>query len=94
MKGFKNKKIVKITESHNNTIEDAVAEEKKIRISVNGREVLSLYCSPIMVRELVAGLFISMMRTYLWTSQQRGRCRLKAVPGLPAVWAELHLISP
>jgi FdhD protein len=59
MKGFKNKKIVKITESHNNTVEDAVAEEKKIRISVNGREVLSLYCSPIMVRELVAGLFMT-----------------------------------
>jgi FdhD protein len=59
MKGYKKKNIVKITESHNNTVEDAVAEEKKIRISVNGREVLSLYCSPIMVRELVAGLFMT-----------------------------------
>jgi FdhD protein len=59
MNGYKNKKIIKITESHNNTVEDAVAVEKKIRISVNGKEVLSLYCSPIMVRELVAGLFMT-----------------------------------
>lgn len=59
MKGHRNKKIIKITESHNNTVEDAVAEEKKLRISVNGREVLSLYCSPIMIRELVAGFFMT-----------------------------------
>jgi FdhD protein len=59
MKGYINKKITKITESHNNTVEDAVAEEKKLRISVNGREVLSLYCSPIMIRELVAGFFMT-----------------------------------
>jgi len=59
MKGYKNKSIIKITESHNNTVEDAVAEEKKLRISVNGKEVISLYCSPIMVRELVAGFFMT-----------------------------------
>ncbi|MEN8262497.1 MAG: formate dehydrogenase accessory sulfurtransferase FdhD [Nitrospirota bacterium] len=59
MKGYINKKITKITEFHNNTVEDVVAEEKKLRISVNGREVLSLYCSPIMIRELVAGFFMT-----------------------------------
>ncbi|KPJ99765.1 MAG: formate dehydrogenase family accessory protein FdhD [Nitrospira bacterium SG8_35_4] len=59
MKGYKNRKIIKITESHNNTVEDAVAEEKKLRISVNGSEVLSLYCSPVKVRELVVGFFMT-----------------------------------
>ena len=55
MKGFKNKKIVKITEHHNNTVEDAVADERRLRILLNGKEALKMYCSPIMIRELVAG---------------------------------------
>ncbi len=59
MNAYRSKKIIKITESHNNTVEDAVAEEKKIRISVNGKEILSLYCSPIMIRELVAGFLMT-----------------------------------
>lgn len=55
MRGFKNKRIIKITDSHNNTVEDAVADERRLRILLNGREVLKMYCSPIMIRELVAG---------------------------------------
>jgi FdhD protein len=37
-------------------IEDCLALETKVRVSVNGREVVSLYCTPHMVRELVVGL--------------------------------------
>lgn len=59
MKGFKHKRITKITESHNSVIEDAVAEEKRLRILVNGKEALKMYCSPIMVRELVVGFFMT-----------------------------------
>jgi FdhD protein len=55
MKGYKKKNIVKITESHNNTVEDAVADERRLRILINGKEALKMYCSPIMIRELVAG---------------------------------------
>jgi FdhD protein len=40
-------------------IEDYVAIEKKVRISVNGKEVISLYCTPLMIRELVVGLFLT-----------------------------------
>jgi len=39
--------------------EDLVGVEKRLRISVNGREVLSLYCTPLMVRELVVGMFMT-----------------------------------
>jgi FdhD protein len=59
MKGHKKKKIIKLTQSHNSTVEDAVAEEKRLRLLVNGEEVLKLYCSPIMVRELVAGFIMT-----------------------------------
>jgi FdhD protein len=40
-------------------VEDVVAEEKRLRIVVNGAELLSLYCTPLMVRELVVGLLMS-----------------------------------
>jgi len=33
-----------------------LAVEKKVRISVNGRHALSLYCSPQMIREFVVGV--------------------------------------
>jgi len=39
--------------------DDLVALEKKLRVSVNGREVLVLYCTPHMVRELVVGLMMT-----------------------------------
>ncbi len=39
--------------------EDEIAVEKRLRVSVNGKEVLSLYCTPLMVRELVVGMFMS-----------------------------------
>jgi FdhD protein len=59
MKGYKKKKITKITETHNNEVEDAVAEEKRLRILINGKETLKMYCSPIMIRELVAGFLMT-----------------------------------
>ncbi|MFA5352836.1 MAG: formate dehydrogenase accessory sulfurtransferase FdhD [Thermodesulfovibrionales bacterium] len=51
-----------IFRSHRDSIEereDPVAIEKRIVISVNGKEVLSLYCTPIMVRELVIGMMMT-----------------------------------
>jgi FdhD protein len=39
--------------------EDLVALEKKVRISVNGKEVLSLYCTPSMVKEFVVGFVMT-----------------------------------
>ncbi|MCE5311708.1 MAG: formate dehydrogenase accessory sulfurtransferase FdhD [Nitrospiraceae bacterium] len=39
--------------------EDLIAIERRLRVSVNGKELLSLYCTPLMVRELVVGMFMT-----------------------------------
>lgn len=36
--------------------DDLIAIEKKLRVSVNGRHLISLFCTPLMVRELVTGI--------------------------------------
>jgi FdhD protein len=51
--------ILKISGSLAEDIEDFVAVETKVRISVNGRHALSLYCSPQMIREFVVGVVIN-----------------------------------
>ncbi len=57
MNSYINKKILKVSEKNNEELNDPVAVEKRLRISVNGKEVLSLYCTPVMIRELVVGFF-------------------------------------
>lgn len=52
-------KSIKISRSRDNTIEeteDVIAVEKKVRIAVNGKNVLNLYCTPLMIREFVVGI--------------------------------------
>lgn len=49
-------KIWRVKEGSADEVDDFVAIEKRVRISVNGRHLLSLYCSPFMVREFVAGV--------------------------------------
>ncbi|MEW6163215.1 MAG: formate dehydrogenase accessory sulfurtransferase FdhD [Nitrospirota bacterium] len=39
--------------------EDYIAVEKRLRVSVNGKDVISLYCTPLMIKELVIGLFLT-----------------------------------
>jgi FdhD protein len=56
MKTFDTIKILKIKDGSAEEIEDVVAVEKKVRISVNGKHALSLYCTPMMVREFVVGV--------------------------------------
>ncbi|NOX20221.1 MAG: formate dehydrogenase accessory sulfurtransferase FdhD [Nitrospirae bacterium] len=58
MKPYTSRHIIKIN-SKKQEIQDPVAIEKRLRIAVNGKEVLKLYCSPTMIRELVAGLIMS-----------------------------------
>lgn len=53
------KTIYKISDSSAQQVEDIIAVEKRLRISVNGKEVISLYCTPSMVRELVVGLLLT-----------------------------------
>ncbi len=59
LKGAEKRRIARITEEGCLEFDDAVAIERRLRISVNGREVLRLYCSPVKVRELVVGLFMT-----------------------------------
>lgn len=51
--------IVKISAETSERTTDLIAVEKKLRIKVNGNEVLTLYCSPTMVKELVVGFFMT-----------------------------------
>ena len=53
------RRVCKHTDGSSEYADDLLALEKKVRISVNGREVLSLYCTPHMVKELVVGLMMT-----------------------------------
>ena len=59
MDGFIKRKILKSTADSLEERDDLIAVEKRLRISVNGKEVLSLYCTPLMIRELVVGMFMT-----------------------------------
>ncbi len=48
--------ILRVKENSVCETDDFVAIEKRVRILVNGRHLLSLFCSPFMVREFVAGV--------------------------------------
>ncbi|RMG68534.1 MAG: formate dehydrogenase accessory sulfurtransferase FdhD [Nitrospirae bacterium] len=58
MKGYIKREILKVTKELNRE-EDLIAVEKRLRLRVNGQEILKLYCSPTMVRELVAGFIMT-----------------------------------
>lgn len=59
MPSYIKRKVLKRYDGSFGEIEDHVAIEKRLRVSVNGKEVISLYCTPLMVRELVAGFFLT-----------------------------------
>lgn len=56
MNAFDTIRIVRIKDGSAAEMEDVVAVEKKVRILVNGKHALSLYCTPMMIRELVVGI--------------------------------------
>lgn len=39
--------------------EDYIAVEKKLRVSVNGKDFITLHCTPLMIKELITGLFVT-----------------------------------
>lgn len=53
------KKVIKRTGWRAEETEDIVAEETKIILSVNKKEVMRLYCSPTMLREFVVGFLLT-----------------------------------
>jgi len=59
MEGFVKRSIVKNNGDFFEGRQDYIAAEKRLRISVNGKEILSLYCTPLMIRELVVGMLMT-----------------------------------
>ncbi len=59
MQGYIKRKIYKNNGNSFEEHEDFIALEKRVRVAVNGKEVLSLYCTPLMIRELVVGMFMT-----------------------------------
>jgi len=53
------RKILKKYGTSFEEIEDYIVIEKKVRVSVNGKEVISLYCTPSMIKELIIGFFLT-----------------------------------
>lgn len=51
--------IFKLSGGSVKQVEDTIAVEKRLRISINGDELISLYCTPSMIRELVVGLLMT-----------------------------------
>lgn len=59
MEIFGKKEVIRVAEKGQEIIRDDIAFEKRLRILVNGKEALSLLCSPSMIRELVTGLIMT-----------------------------------
>jgi FdhD protein len=59
MESYVKRVIVKNSGDAFEEIEDSIAIEQRLRILVNGREILSMYCTPLMIRELVVGMLMS-----------------------------------
>lgn len=59
MNPFIKRKVIKKQGASFQEIEDYIAVEKKLKVSVNGKDVINLYCTPLMIKELVIGLFIT-----------------------------------
>lgn len=59
MNNYIKRKIYKSTSDLLEEREDIIAVEKRLKVSVNSSEVLSLYCTPSMIRELVVGMFMT-----------------------------------
>jgi len=59
MRSYTKKTIIKYRNSSHKKVSDTVAVEKKLRIFLNGRETISLYCTPALIKELVIGLLVT-----------------------------------
>lgn len=53
------KEVTKYSNGSFDRIEDDIAVEKRLRIFIKGKEVISFLCSPAMVKELVVGFVMS-----------------------------------
>jgi FdhD protein len=59
MNPFTKIEIIQYRNNSSSEVEDYVASEKRLRIYSNNKEILSLMCTPTMIRELVVGFGLS-----------------------------------
>lgn len=53
------RKITKKHGTYSEEIEDHIAVEKRLKVTINGKDFITLYCTPIMIKELITGLFLT-----------------------------------
>lgn len=53
------RKVIKRQNTSSEEIEDSIAVEKILKVSINGKDFITLYCTPLMVKELITGLFLT-----------------------------------
>src|SRR4030043_92597 len=53
------RKIIKKHGASTEEREDPIAVEKRLRVSLNGKDFITLHCTPLMIKELVVGLFLT-----------------------------------
>lgn len=59
MEGSVKRRLLRAQAGAFTEVEDDVAVERRLKVSVNGSPALSLYCTPLMLRELLVGLFMT-----------------------------------
>jgi FdhD protein len=59
MNPYIQKKIIKRQGTSSEEKEDPIAVEKRLKVSINGKDFITLYCTPLMIKELVVGLFLT-----------------------------------
>ena len=59
MEPLQKKKNYKKTRASFEEKEDYIAVEKKLKVSVNGKDFITLHCTPLMIKELIIGLFVT-----------------------------------
>lgn len=59
MEGSEERLITRVKGQERLAKRDLLAVEKPLRVRVNGRELFKLYCSPVMIKELVAGFIMT-----------------------------------
>jgi FdhD protein len=59
MSTFIIRKIIKKKADTSAETEDYIAVEKKLRISCSGKDIISLYCTPALIKELIIGFLLT-----------------------------------
>ena len=59
MDAYRKRKILKKHAASFEEKEDYIAIEKKVKVAVNGKDFITLHCTPLMIKELIIGLFVT-----------------------------------